>query len=271
MRSVEGGQSCQECGQRLVITSPGMNRMLLVIGGGLLIYAIMIILSQTLKHRFINATVAHASTDNIIGANDNVLGAKYFPNGKISSLMGHAEKGELEIVRRILRSQPNLLTEKGKGGISPLHAALFSKEPTAFETLLNAGFDPNVPADNGITPLMAATFHQDSSYLEAALKKIGKLPVRKDNRGRDALFLAVANRRISNVRLLLTCGADPNGRDIRGNTILMAAFQGRRPDKEIVSLLLSAGAKVDEMNGSGLRAKDFAKTFHDPEFLALLP
>ncbi|MEO8614388.1 MAG: ankyrin repeat domain-containing protein, partial [Luteolibacter sp.] len=87
----------------------------------------------------------------------------------------------------------------------------------------------------------------------------------------DSLFLAVANRRSSNVRILLAHGANPNGKDARGNTILMASFQGRRPDKEIIRLLLSAGADTQTKDPTGLAAKDFAATFHDPELLALLP
>lgn len=271
MPAPEGVRLCPECGDVLVTTSAGKFPVVPVVAGFLALGVVVTVLALSVRHHLAGTAGGQVSTASIVGGEDSFLGAQYFSKGRIPTLMHHADQGELDVVRQLLAAQPELLRERGKGGISPLHAALFSKEATAFKTLLKAGFDPDVPADNGITPLMAATFHLNSSYLEAALEKAGGLPARKDVRGRDALFLAVANRRISNVRLLLSRGADPNAKDARGNSVLMAALQGRRPDKEIVRLLLAAGADAKVTDATGLGAKDFAATFHDPELLALLP
>lgn len=271
MPAPEGTRSCPECGEELVATSAGKFPMVPVVAGFLVLGVIVTVLALAARRNLVREADHTVSAASISGGTNAFLGTEYFPEGRIATLMQHAEKGKLEVVRQLLASQPELLGERGKGGITPLHAALFSKEATAYRTLLKAGFDPDMPADNGITPLMAATFHQDSSFLEAALDKAGKLPTRKDVRGRDALFLAVASRRISNVRLLLANGADPNAKDTRGNSVLMASLQGRRPDKEIVRLLLSAGVDTKVTDATGLGAKDFAATFQDPELLALLP
>lgn len=266
----EATRSCPECGLTLVSTSSKFP-LVPVVAAFLVLGVVVTLLALSVRRHLTEASDQQVSATSIVGGYEGFLGAEYFPEGRISNLMRLADKGELEAVRRLLASQPELLRERGKGGVSPLHAALFTKEPTAFKTLLMAGFDPDVPADNGITPLMAATFHKDSSYLDAALRKTGKLPLRQDVRGRDALFLAVVNRRVSNVSLLLAHSADPNARDRRGNTVLMAALQGRLPDKQIIRLLISAGADTKITDATGLGAKDFAATFNDPELLSMLP
>ena len=53
------------------------------------------------------------------------------------------------------------------------------------------------------------------------------------------------------VKLLLERGADPNGSDANGNTALMeAASHGC--DRELMRMLIKAGAKVDAKNKMGL-------------------
>ena len=52
-------------------------------------------------------------------------------------------------------------------------------------------------------------------------------------------------------KLLLERGADPNGADARGNTALMEAA-GKGCDREVVRVLLRAGARVDAKNAAGL-------------------
>ena len=67
---------------------------------------------------------------------------------------------------------------------------------------------------------------------------------------------------------LLERGADPNGADLAGNTVLMgAAFKGHVP---IVERLLAAGADETRKNGSGLDARAFAVAFGRSEVVAVL-
>ena len=53
------------------------------------------------------------------------------------------------------------------------------------------------------------------------------------------------------VKLLLERGADPNGSDANGNTPLMAAAS-HGCDRELMKMLIKAGAKIDAKNKSGL-------------------
>ena len=62
------------------------------------------------------------------------------------------------------------------------------------------------------------------------------------------------------VKLLLDRGADPNGSDANGNTALMEAA-GQGCDRELIRMLIKAGAKVDAKSKSG-RSPFEAGLFH---------
>ena len=267
------GYPCRECGQPLVpIKGKGISPSFFLGLAAILVAGVLaVVLVARLKVG--RGTNRNASAGaKIVGNSPSSFDAsRYFAGSHVGHLLDKASKGDLTGVRSMLVEQPELLRIAGKGGVTPLHAALFSQEVTAFETLLAEGFDPNASASNGITPLMAAAMHPDSRFLAAALKKTGMVPKQTDSKRRDALLLAVANRQSGNIRLLLRHGADPNCRDSRGNTALMAAFQGRRPKPDAVRLLLEAGADPALTDKTGLNARDFATSFNDPEILALLP
>lgn len=273
MQDASPGSPCPECGQPLVSVrekripaSAYLGIAAILIGGVLVIF-----LAMRLKGG--RGTNGHSPAGSrIVGVEPSSFDASgYFTNPQAGKLLNMATKGDTAGVRRMLAAQPGLLRETGKGGVTPLHAALFSQETTAFEALLAEGFDPNAAARNGVTPLMAAAMHPNSRFLAAALKKTGMVPKQTDYKGRDALFLAVANRQSDNIRLLLQHGADANCRDLRGNTALMAAFQGRRPRPDAVRLLIDAGADPLLTDKTGLSARDYAGSFEDPEIIALLP
>lgn len=268
------GTSCRECGQPLVAVRRGRfpPPLFLVIAAFLAVGVLLFFGAVRLKVGREAKSHPHAGAG-ISGFSPLSFDAsRYFAGSFAGALLSVASKGDRPGVRKALIENPGLLRETGKGGITPLHAALFSQNATAFETLLAEGFDPNAPAGNGMSPLMAAAMHPNSRFLAAALKKAGGIgPKHADYKGRDALFLAVANRQSENIRLLLQHGADPNCRDSGGNTALMAAFQGRRPKPDTIRLLLEAGADPSLTDKNGLNARDFADSFNDPAILALLP
>ncbi|MCB1129564.1 MAG: ankyrin repeat domain-containing protein [Verrucomicrobiae bacterium] len=267
------GASCRECGQPLVcLRNTGREpspfwwiAAIFVVGGLVIFWAVRF------KVTHLANGISSAGTK-IIGSDlPSIDASKYFTGPNVRTLLNKAALGNRAGVHKVLVNHPELLREKGQGGVTPLHAALFSQDATAFEILLKEGFDPNTSARNGITPLMAAAMHPNSRFLAAALKETGTVPKQTDYKGRDALFLAVANRQSGNIKLLLQHGADPNCRDAMGNTALMAAFQGRRPNPDLIKLLLDAGADPALSDKTGLNARDFADSFNDPEILALLP
>lgn len=252
------------------LAAKGISRT--VVTGAMLLVGILTLFWMIKRGTHESKVAASATAEgNIRGGSPSFESSRYFPNKRIGELLITASRSDESGVRKMLAENPELLRAKGQGGIGPLHAALFSQDVTAFETLLKAGLDRDLPAQNGISPLMASAMHTNPRFLAVALGKTGAIPHQADHQGRDALFLAVMNRQTENVRLLLTRGADPNCKDSKGNTALMSAFQGRRPEPGIIRLLLASGANPLLADRSGLNARDFAASFNDPEVLALLP
>ena len=92
--------------------------------------------------------------------------------------------------------------------------------------------------------------------------------------GTTPLYLAAVNKRTDCVGLLLRAGADPNSYTDPRSTIVtlhQAAYEGSRPSREIVRMLLEAGAAVDVKAPppGGLTAMDYAYTSR--RFAAICP
>lgn len=198
---------------------------------------------------------------------NQVMTARYFTDPKAERAMNLAAKADQAGLADFGRANPGILTARGRGGITLAHLALMQKDVRAFVTLLAAGVDKHAGADNGISPLMAAAMVPEVRFLQAALAGGARLD-QQDKSGRSALHLAVLHRQVANVRLLLSAGANPNLPDSDGNTPWLAAFQGRRPNREIATLLRDYGASNLSKDKSGLTARDYALAFDDPALLS---
>lgn len=270
--------SCQVCGQPLVkMASSGLGIQvwlaiiaMFLISAGIITYAL--ILRHELPANRASAAPGGGSSGQLVNASaasrGPALTARYFTT-PVDELMQAAAKGDKTAVNRMFRTRPELIRARGRGGINLAHLALLQNDLPAFATLLSAGVDANAPAQNGISAFMAAAMVPDARFLRAALN--GKTTLaQKDVHGRTALHLAVLHRQKENVRLLLEAGSDPNLPDTRGGTAWLAAFQGRRPMPEIVSLLRQHGADESRADQSGLKAQDYAQAFGDSLIMSLI-
>jgi uncharacterized protein len=123
-------------------------------------------------------------------------------------LLDLAATGQADALRARLADDPALANAQARDGFTALHFACFFGGSAAVQALLEAGADPNPPADN---PMRVAPLHSAAAA-----------------RDREA------------VRLLLEAGADPNARQNGGYTALHAAAQ--HADDEMSEQLLAHGA-----------------------------
>jgi uncharacterized protein len=130
-------------------------------------------------------------------------------------------RGDLEALRMALDDPAAVPNGRMPDTIGPCLVYAVYHSPLAFiRTLLEVGADPNAPVDDGFPPLIAA------------------LSCTRETRG--------ANRRtdVDDVlRLLLSFGADPNGRGINDYTPLHMAVAER--NLLAIHILLEAGADPD--------------------------
>ena len=108
--------------------------------------------------------------------------------------------------------------------------ALHEGDVEAVRAFLDAGMSAKAPFPNTGTPLYVLLFHPGSC-------NAAKRPTRAETK-------AV-------LQLLLERGADPDLADAHGNVPLMAAAS-HGCDREVMRMLLKAGAKVDARNSAGL-------------------
>jgi len=150
--------------------------------------------------------------------------------------LDHAALGWAEDLRRDVAGDPELLTRRSADGFTALHFACFLGGAPAAAVLLEAGADPNAPAENdsGVRPLHSAAAARDA---EAA-------------------------------RLLLEAGADPDGTQAGGHTALHAA--ALHDDDALAALLLRHGADPALRSDQGADAAGIARAQESAAVLALL-
>lgn len=100
----------------------------------------------------------------------------------------------------------------------------------------------------------------DRTTLAAAVRADPKAVQWRDSLGYTLLHWAAAIDDDATVRLLLDAGADPNARDIRGQTPLhVAAMSQIRSGGVVMNSLLGRGACVDAVDSSGLTPLQIAR------------
>src|SRR3954449_6345736 len=110
--------------------------------------------------------------------------------------------------------------------------------------LLKAGADPDVPDEDGRTPLVSAVLG-GSIGLAGLLLEAGADVNAQDSRGFTALHFAAEEQLPEMARLLLAKGANPNARDADGVTPLGRAVFSEREHRDVIQTLVKAGANPD--------------------------
>lgn len=165
---------------------------------------------------------------------------------------------DLVRARRWIDMWPGLVNATDGRKEAAIHWAVDRCDAKMVAMLIEHGADVNQPAPYLGVPLGLAGSQCDSEIvqllLEAGAAVEGRSPYPT---GEDAtpLHRASVARRVSNMRLLLEHGADPNARDRNGSTPLRYAVSGAGDEDdqliEAIILLLDAGADVNAKNNRG--------------------
>lgn len=159
-------------------------------------------------------------------------------------------------------------------GATPLWLAAVNGSQSMTTSLLKAGASPNVSLQLGETPLMAASRAGAFEVVKLLLASGANVNASEDERGQTALMWAVAQHHADVSGLLIRNGADLNQRtkvyyqleNTAGNTNPSGNFKmshggstpllfaARTGDIETASVLVEAGADVDDTAASGTSA-----------------
>lgn len=117
-----------------------------------------------------------------------------------------ATKGELAIVKALVKANPAAVSTKDEDGAAPLHWAAAKGQKAVTEFLIISKADVNARKKDGVTPLHVASALGHRDVAELLLKNKADVNA-ADNQGRTALSLAEGKGHKSLVKLLLAHNA----------------------------------------------------------------
>lgn len=182
-------------------------------------------------------------------------------------ILGAAERGELDSVRALLESDPQLLNVIDQGGYTPLHKAAYNGHVEIVEYLISKGADLNARSNSGSTPLHGAAFHGHPEAVRTLIEKGAEIDI-KNNGGYTPFLGACAGGRFDAASLLIEHGADINALTADSNSALQNALWNNNQD--LVKILVEKGADVDRLNQQGISPLYFAVAYRDEEISDLL-
>jgi len=150
------------------------------------------------------------------------------------------EKGD-ENKARALIEQGLSLNVHGEEGITPLFWLMTQKNKAAMRLAIKLGADPDFADPNGDSPVVFAAGANDDELLLILLEGGNANAV--DSDGLPAIFAAVAEERIEQIKMLMRFGADINLTDRSNrNSAVYGADLNRY---EMVHYLIEQGADYD--------------------------
>ncbi len=143
---------------------------------------------------------------------------------------------------------------RGNGDPMALVRAARDNDWKAARDALDNGYNPDAADENGVTPLMAASWHGNASLVSLLLQR-GADPVVNDNRGRGALSYAAASGAANCIQLLLSVPASiENFNSITPDDLdqspLYYALIAENP--VVFDILLDAGIQPAGMDAGGM-------------------
>ena len=137
---------------------------------------------------------------------------------------------------------PQIINLRNDRGETALIVAIPRRDDTWTGFLLNYGADPNLPARNGETPLIAAARVGYMGALADLLRFKAKIDA-ANRMGETALIVAVQNRHPDIVKVLLALGADPDKADSAAGYSARDYARRDTRSRELLKLIEAADAE----------------------------
>lgn len=159
-----------------------------------------------------------------------------------------AKNGDLEKMKVLLSSNPDLLNSQDDFGATPLHWAGIRGQVKISMYLIKNGADVNIKENHGAPPLHWAAHCDHTNVIRTLISKGAKVD-EKNMMGRTALHVAARRGCLKVVKVLIELNADINAQTKQDQTALHIAAQSGH--KEVYNLLLSEGAlkEIKDENG----------------------
>jgi ankyrin repeat protein len=133
-------------------------------------------------------------------------------NAESTQFVEAVEKRDGDKATELVRNRPRIVDSRNSKGDTGLIIAISRSDREWTGFLLNQGADPNLPGNGGDTPLIAAArvgFEEAAEWLLGMRAKVDGT----NRMGETALIIAVQQRQIPLVKLLLNSGANPDKTD----------------------------------------------------------
>lgn len=217
------------------------------------------------------------------------------PDDATSILQAAAFGGSAPIVRYLMENKVRPDSDPGYTETSPLTEAIRCRHWQVVELLLDNGADVNAapPADsepppaggtyyNGNlwppqpaceTPLSMAIKNQNQEIARTLMDRGALTTPKTPTTTGTPLLYAVWEDMIDLVKELLDRGADSNQRGTilrRGKSTFPLLIAAEKGNADIISVLINAGARVNEQDSEGFSALHAAAAYRDPKILKKL-
>jgi ankyrin repeat protein len=169
-----------------------------------------------------------------------------------STIHQASAKGDLLLVKTLIKNTPSLVSERDERDVTPLHLACFYGQRLVVRFLLSAGAPIDAVTKSGYTPLLWAAWRKHTPVVKILLSKGANVNA-QSNAGMTPLHFAIQNGDKVMAELLLNNGADTSAKDSLGQT---AADLAR---KSKTATLIALFKKVSEPDINETKQTEIAK------------
>ena len=228
-------------------------------------------LSETSDFSFESSLIDAVINDNIdilsflldINTSPDAASAKY---DRYTALIVGSHFARKKAVELLLKANANINIQ-AENGITPLYAASSNGHSDIVSVLLKANADPNIQVNDGATPLIIASQRGHFNVVSILLENNAD-PNHQAVIGGTPLYTASCEGHTKIVDLLLKANAEPNIQEKSGNTPLHTA-SGKGHD-EVVDLLLKANANPNLQGDKGMTPLYIASSSGHSDTVSLL-